>query len=228
MQRVALLCFAFSFTVVCAAAEIPSKPLVEKGELLLSEDFDQSELGELKPLIPTFTVEDGVLKGVQTRDDHGAVGRFYRPMTDVIVEFKFRFDGSPSFNAVFDDQKFKGSHAGHICRASFFPKQIRLADDKEGAMRNDIEQMRKDPARKAEADKLIEGRSASFPVTIEPNRWYRATIELSGDAMRVLVDDKPVGYLQSPGIAHDTKTSFHFTVPGKGVLFDDVRIWKAR
>jgi hypothetical protein len=226
MKLISLL--FLSVPLVCSGAEIPSKPLAEKGELLLSEDFEKSELGELKPLIPTFTVEHGVLKGVQTREDHGAVGRFYRPMTDVVVEFKFQLAGSPSFNAVFDDQKFKGSHAGHICRVSFFPNKIRLADDKEGAMRNDIEQMRKDPARKAEADKLIEGRSASFPVTIEPNKWYHATIEVSGDQMRVLLDDKPVAYLKSPGIAHATKSSFHFTVPGKGVLFDDVRIWKAQ
>jgi hypothetical protein len=53
-------------------------------------------------------------------------------------------------------------------------------------------------------------------------------IELKGDQMRVLLDGKPVGYLQSPGIAHETKSSFHFTVNGKGVLFDDVRIWQAR
>jgi hypothetical protein len=211
-----------------AATDVPSAPLVEKGELLLSDDFQRSDLGDWQALIPTFTVDDGVLRGVQTREDHGAVGRVYRPMRDVVVEFKFKLEGSPGFNAVFDDQKFKGSHAGHICRTMFQSKQVRLADDKEGAMRNDLFAMRSDPKRKAEADKLLAGRSVAVPMTIEQQRWYLATIEIAGDQMRVSVDGRPIGDLRSPGIAHETKTSFHFTVSGPGVVFDDVRIWKAR
>jgi hypothetical protein len=209
------------------AAGIPTEPLAKKGEPLLSDDFDRTDLGEWKPLIPTFTVENGVLKGVQTRADHGAVGRFYRPMKDVIVEFKFQLDGSTGFNAVFDDQKFKGSHAGHICRASFSPKQLRLADDKEGLMRNDIDAMRKDPARKAEVEKLVAGRGFVAPIAIGQKEWHHVAIEISGNQMRVSLDGKPVGYLKSPGIAHESKSSFHFTVNGEGVLFDEVRIWKA-
>jgi hypothetical protein len=228
MKHIAAFCMVLALLSICVAASIPSAPLAEKGELVFSDDFERSDLGEWKSLIPTFTVEDGALKGVQTRDDHGAVGRLYRPMKDVVVEFKFKLDGSPSFNAVFDDQKYKGTHAGHICRVMFSAKQVRINDDKEGLMRNDIYEMRKDPARKAEAEKLVADATSTAEVKIEPKKWHTATIEVVGDQMRVSVDGEPVGYLKSPGIAHDTKTSFHFTVPGKGVLFDDVKIWKAR
>jgi len=226
MKTTLLLLFVAATT--CAAATVPNQPLAAKGKLLFSDDFQRADLGAWKSLIPTFTVTNGVLKGVQTRADHGAVGRVYLPMKDVIVEFRFQLDGSTGFNAVFDDQKFKGSHAGHICRVSFAPKQVRLGDDKEGAMRNDIFEMKKDPARKAEADKLLVGRSSVAPVAIEQKKWYQGTIEVVGDQMRVCLDGKPVGYLKSPGIAHETKTSFHFTVNGKGVFFDDVRIWVAK
>ncbi|HEX3655753.1 MAG TPA: hypothetical protein VHV55_08110 [Pirellulales bacterium] len=228
MKLLPWLGFCFACPLLCAAAEIPSAPLAEKGKVLLSDDFDRTDLGDWQALIPTFTVENGTLKGVQTRDDHGAVGRVYRPMRDVIVEFKFQLDGSTGFNAVFDDQKFKGSHAGHICRVAFAPKQIRLGDDKQGGMRNDIFAMRKDPTRKAESDKLLAGRGSAAPATIEPGKWHDVVIEIVGDQMRVSLDGRPAGYLKSPGIAHETKTSFHFTVSGKGVLFDDVRIWEAR
>ncbi len=71
------------------------------------------------------------------RSDHGAVGHLYRPMKDVIVEFKFMLDGSSGFNAVFDDKNHQGAHAGHICRVAFAPKQIRNGDGKERVMRND-------------------------------------------------------------------------------------------
>jgi hypothetical protein len=226
MKFMPLVCVAFP--LVCCAAEVPSQPLVEKGELLVSDGVERTDLGDWQTLIPTFTVEKGVLKGVRTRDDHGAVGRIYRPMKDVVVEFKFKLVGSTGFNAVFDDQKYKGSHAGHICRVAFTAKQLRLGDDKEGAMRNDIYEMRKDPTKKAEGDKLLVERGSTAAVTIEQEKWYSAAIELAGDQLRVSLDGQPVGYLKSPGIAHETKSSFHFTVSGKGVLFDDVRIWKAR
>ncbi len=193
-------------------------------EPIFTDDFSRTDLGEWKVVIPTFSVEDGVLKGEQTRDDHGAVGRIHRPMRDVTVEFQFQLVGSTGFNAVFDDQKHKGSHAGHICRVAFTPKLIRLGDDKEGVMRNDIFALRKDPARKAEADKLLAGRSASAPIQLEQRRWHRVAITIRGDEMTVSLDGQPAGRLKSPGLAHPTKTSFHFTVNGPGVLFDNVRI----
>jgi hypothetical protein len=217
-----------AFPLLCVASDVPSEPLAQKGEQLFSDDFERTDLGEWKTVIPTFTAKDGVLKGEQTRDDHGAVGRVHRPMKDVVVEFRFQLDGSTGFNAVFDDQKFKGSHAGHICRVAFAPTVIRLGDDKEGVMRNDIFEMRKDPARKAEADRLLTGRSTSVPARFEQKKWYRLVIEIVSDRMRVTLDGKAVAFLQSPGIAHETKSSFHFTVNGPGVFFDDVRIWRAR
>ena len=223
MKLIAFLCLP----ILGFAADIPDQPLAKMGEQLFADEFERSELGEWKPVIPTFTVEGGALKGVQTRDDHGAVGRVYRPMKDVIVEFKFKLDGSTGFNAVFDDQKFKGSHAGHICRVAFAPTQIRLGDDKEGVMRNDIFEMRKDPAKKAEADKLLVGRGSSAKIALGDKNWHQVAIEILGDEMRVSMDGKALGYLKSPGLAHETKTSFHFTVNGPGVLFDDVRIWQA-
>ena len=226
MKLTTLLCLAIP--LAAATAEIPAEPLAQKGEQLLSDDFERTGLGDWKSLIPTFTVTNGVLKGLQTRADHGAVGRVYRPMKDVVVEFRFKLDGSRGFNAAFDDQTFKGSHAGHICRVAFTPKQVTLGDDKDGAMRNDIFEMRKDSARKAEANKLLAGRGSSAPVTLDPSQWHQVAVEIAGDRMRVILDGQPTGYLQSPGIAHETKRSFHFAVNGPGVLFDDVRIWKAR
>ena len=220
--------FSLLLPLTCLAADIPAQPLAQKGEQLFSDDFERNDIGEWKTVVPTFTVKDGVMRAEQTRADHGAVGRIHRPMRDVIVEFKFKLDGSTGFSAVFNDHHFKGSHAGHLCRATFTAKQLRLGDDKEGIMRNDIFEMRNDPARKAELEKLLAGRGSASAVSIEQAKWYHASIEIVGDQMRVSLDGKPVGWLKSPGIAHETKESFHFTVSGPGVVFDEVRIWKAR
>ena len=207
-------------------AEVPAAPLAQAGELLFADDFTSAG-DEWKAVIPSFEIKEGVLRVWQTRGDHGAVCRVYRPMKDVIVSFRFKLDGSTGFNAVFDDKNHKGSHAGHICRVAFAPKQVRLGDDKEGIMRNDLFEMRKDPARKAEADALLKGRGSVAAFAITPGEWHETVIEIVGDRMRVVIDGQPVGFLQSPGIAHETKESFHFTVNGAGVLFDEVKISRA-
>ncbi len=206
---------------------IPDKPLAAKGELLFEDHFDRDTLGEWKPVIPGFKVTDGVLVGTQDKADHGAVGRVYRPMKDVVVEFRFRPEGSPRFNVVFDDQKHKGSHAGHICRIAFTPNGIRLGDDKEGIMRNDIFEARRNPARK-EADELVKRSAAWSPLKIEQQKWYAVAIELVGDQMRVSLDGKTVGYLKSPGLAHENQIELPFHRVRQGHHFDDVGIWKAK
>lgn len=45
--------------------------------------------------------------------------------------------------------------------------------------------------------------------------------------MRVLIDDKPVAYHKSSGIAHPTKSKIEFGVAGKEGWIDDVTIWNA-
>lgn len=226
-MNVRLLFLLLAFLLPPAVkAEVPAAPLAQAGELLFADDFTSAG-DEWKAVIPSFEIKEGVLRVWQTRADHGAVYRVYRPMKDVIVSFRFKLDGSTGFNAVFDDKNHKGSHAGHICRVAFAPKQVRLGDDKEGIMRNDLFEMRKDPARKAEADALLKGRGSVAAFAITPGEWHEAVIEIVGDRMRVVIDGQPVGFLRSPGIAHETKESFHFTVNGEGVLFDEVKISRA-
>lgn len=224
--RLLLFLASIFFSTVHSEESIPP-PLAEKGTLLFSDDFEREDLGEWKVVIPGFEVRNGILVSTQDREDHGAVGRVYLPMKDVILSFRFRMAGSPSFNVVFDDKNHKGSHAGHICRVAVTPRQIRLGDDKEGIMRNDIFAMRRDPATKDAADKLLDGRGKTVKAEVAGNAWHTMAIEIAGDRMRVSLDGKALGVLQSPGIAHPTKESVHFTVNGREMHFDEVRIWEA-
>jgi len=200
--------------------------VVKKGDLLFSDDFERSDLGEnWKVVIPGFKVANGNLVGTQDRADHGAVGRVYVPMKDVVMSFRFLLPEGCTFNVVFDDKNFKGSHAGHICRVAVTPKQIRLGDDKEGIMRNDIFAMRKDPETRAKSEALLKGKGAVLKTAVSLDTWHTMVIKISGERMQVKLDDKTLGSLESPGIAHPTKESVHFTVNGDGILFDDVQIW---
>ena len=127
----------------------------------------------------------------------------------------------------FDDRKFTGSHYGHICRAQVRLTGVALIDERDGGMKNDIYELKKDPAKKAEVAKLLVGRSATYPVKLETGKWYTLVVETVGDEMRVTIDGKPAGYLKSSGIAHATKSKIELGVAGKDGYFDDIKVWDA-
>src|SRR5205823_11600676 len=130
-------------------------------------------------VVPTFVVENGVLKGTQTRDKdvpaangkpaikaHAAVHGLDIPTKDSVVEVKIRFEGASMIDVEFDDRKYTGSHYGHLCRAQVRLNGVTLIDERDGSMRNDIYSM-KDPSQKADRAKLLVGRSATYPIKLE-------------------------------------------------------------
>ena len=218
---------------------IPADPIAKKKELLFSDDFERAELGPAwGQIVPTFTLENGALKGTQTRVNapaangkpavvgHQAVIGTDVPTKDSIVEFKFKLAGATAVFAEFDDRKYKGSHYGHICFVRVTPKSVILADQRDGSMRNDIYAMT-DPSQKEERNKLLAGRSATFPVKVESDQWHTLLLETVGDSMRASLDGKPVAFLKSSGIGHPTKSKIEFGCAGKDGYFDDVKIWNA-
>jgi hypothetical protein len=222
---------------------VPAEPIAQKKELLFSDDFQSAEPAKVwHKVVPTFAVENGVLKGTQTRDKtipaqdgkpavtpHAAVHGLDIPTHDSVVEVKIRFEGATMIDVEFDDRKYTGSHYGHLCRAQVRLTGVTLVDEKEGSMRNDIYEMSKDPSKKAERAKLLAGKSVTypFPAKLEPGKWYTLVVETVGDTMRVTLDAKPAAFLKSPGIGHPTKSKIELGVAGKDGLFDDIKVWNA-
>jgi hypothetical protein len=220
---------------------IPAEPIVRKKELLFSDDFQGAEPAKVwHKVVPTFTVENGVLKGTQTRDQnlpaadgkpavtaHAAVHGLEIPTKDSVVEVRIRFEGATMIDVEFDDRKYTGAHYGHLCRAQVRLNGITIIDERDGNMRNDIREMRKDPAKKAEVARLLTGRQVTYPAKLEPGKWYTLVVETAGDEMRVTLDDQPAAYLKSSGIAHATKSKIELGVAGKDGFFDDIKVWNA-
>lgn len=222
MKLVSLLYCWLALSLALVVAAEPAK----RGAPIFSDDFNRAELGDAWRIsTPTFVIADGALKAAQTHP-HSAVGMVKVGRKDVTVECRFRFDGATVINAVFNDRDFKDGHGGHLARVSLSPSRIYLSDDKE-RLRHDIEEMRKDPKRKAEADQLVVGRHKTIPMKLEQRRWYALAITILGDELRVSLDGKEVGSLKSSGLAHPTKSDFYFAVTGKDALFDDLKIWDA-
>jgi hypothetical protein len=222
-------------------APIPAEPIAKKKELLFSDDFEGAEPAKVwHKVVPTFVVENGTLKGTQTRDKnipaadgkaaitpHAAVHGLEIPTKDSVVEVKIRFEGASMIDVEFDDRKYTGAHYGHLCRAQVRTNGVTIVDERDGSMRNDIYEMSKDPTKKAERAKLMAGKQVTYPAKLQTGKWYNLVVETVGDAMRVTIDGKPMAFLKSSGIGHATKSKIELGVGGKDGFFDDIKVWNA-
>ena len=238
---VPLVLMAFAAAPAVELPKIPSQPIAKKKDLLLSDDFNRTEFGKnWHPVVPTYTLENGMLKGTQTRvvtkpaengkpavKAHAAVFGTNTPTKDSIVELRFRFAGATMLSVEFDDRNYKDSHYGHICRVRITPKDVTLMDERDGSMRNDIRAMADDPSKKEERAKLLKGRSVTFPVKTDVEKWHTLVLETVGECMRATIDGKPVAFLKSSGIAHPTKSKIEFGCAGHDGYFDDIKVWNA-
>ena len=57
------------------------------------------------------------------------------------------------------------------------------------------------------------------------DEWHQVYVTVSDDRISCTIDDKEVGSLCSPGIAHETKTWIRLNVP-YSICIDDVRFWR--
>ena len=244
-MKIRLLLPTYLFiTAVSFAADlpkIPTKPIAEKKEVLFSDTMNGSEHDKRwHRVVDTFVFEKDALKGTQTRvkdmpskdgksiiTAHAAVYGLEVPTKDSVVEVNIRFEGCTMIDVEFDDRKHTGSHYGHLCRAQVRLDKVTVMDEREGSQNEVIKAMRTDPAKKDEVAKMMIGKSATFPVKLEENKDYTLVVETVGDEMRVSIDGKPVAFLKSPGIGHETKSKIELGVAGQSGWFDGITVWNA-
>jgi hypothetical protein len=228
-------------TLAAKLPAIPVEPIAKKKELLFSDDFQGDTPAKVwHRVVPTFAVENGALKGTQTRETtipaadgkpeikaHAAVHGLEIPTKDSVIECRIKFEGASMIDVEFDDRQYTGAHYGHLCRAQVRLTGVTIIDERDGGMRHDIREMRNDPTKKAEVAKLLVGRQVTYPATLEAGKWYALVVETVGDEMRVTLDGQPAGYLKSSGIAHSTKSKIELGVAGKDGWFDDIKVWNA-
>lgn len=241
MNRLLLPILLAATSFAADLPKFPAESIAVRKELLFSDDFEGTEPAKVwHKVVPTFAVEKGALKGTQTRDvtipaangkpeikAHAAVHGLEIPTKDSVVECRIKFEGATMIDVEFDDRKYTGAHYGHLCRAQVRLNGVTIIDERDGSMRNDIREMRQDPARKDEAAKLLKGRQITFPAKLEAGKWYALVVETAGDEMRVTIDGVPAAFLKSSGIAHATKSKIELGVAGKDGFFDDIKVWNA-
>ena len=237
-----LSCVITSAVFAAEPPRVPSKPIAVKKEVLFSDDFQGTEPAKVwHKVVDTFSVENGTLKGTQTRDKdvpaadgkpevkaHAAVHGLEIPTKDSVVEVKIKFEGATVIDVEFDDRKFTGSHYGHLCRAQVRLDKVTIIDERDGTQSNALIELKKDAAKnKDEIAKLLAAHSVSYPAKLKTGQWYTLGVETVGDTMRVTIDGKPAALLKSPGIGHETKSKIELGVGGKDGFFDDIKVWNA-
>jgi hypothetical protein len=243
--------FIFACTWIAASAamsadapqapSVPAESIAKKKELLFSDDFEGAERDKRwHRVVDTFAFENGALKGTQTRvkdvpskdgktiiKAHAAVYGLELPTRDSVIEIKMRFDGATMMDVEFDDRQYTGSHYGHLCRAQVRLDRVTIVDEREGNQNQEIKKLKEDPTKKDEVAKRMAGKSASFPINLDPAKPHTVVVETVGEEMRVTIDGKPAGYLKSPGIGHATKSKIELGVAGQSGWFDEIRVWNA-
>ena len=238
----ALTCLTASAAFAADLPAVPAESIAKKKELLFSDDFQGAEPAKVwHKVVPTFAIENGTLKGTQTRDQnipaadgkpavtpHAAVHGLEIPTKDSVIEVRIKFEGAAMIDVEFDDRKFEGSHYGHLCRAQVRLDKVTIVDERDGSQSNALIELRKDAAANKDAiSKLLAAHSATFPAKLEAGKWYTLVVETVGDTMRATIDGQPAAFLKSPGIGHATKSKIELGVAGKDGFFDDIKVWNA-
>lgn len=159
--------------------------------------------------------------------DHGVAVFHPVDFQDGTVQLRFKLDKGDQLGVDFADKELKTVHAGHLCVARMSLNKLVINDSKTGRM--DLKNREKLQAgdKSPELMKLLQTKTASFPVQLKPNTWHDLKITITGDTMTVSIDGKEAGQLKSPGIAHPTKRHISLAV-NKEAWVDDVKIWKKK
>ena len=207
-QLSCLICaFVLLASQAYAADEVKDQPtcLSLRGKLLLSDDFPGQALSaEWKHPKGTWTVADGVLKGVELADDkHAAVVRHELKAHDLVAQFSFKFDGGKQTAFSVNDVK------GHVCRVQITPTGFGLMRDK--------------PSKTSDEKAAVLDR-VSTP--IKSGEWHTMVVEIRSKEMVASVDGAQVAFGANAGIDVD-KTNFGFPVSGDSISIAHVRVWEA-
>ena len=128
----------------------------------------------------------------------------------------------------FDDRKYTGAHYGHLCRAQVRLNGVTIIDERDGGMRNDIYEMKKEPGQKGRS-RQASRRAAAPPIQSSldagngtPSLSRRSATKCASPstANRPAISSRPAS-------RHATKSKIELGVAGKDGFFDDIKVWNA-
>ena len=190
--------------------------------VLFEDSFERSELGApWRIVVPSFEIKKGRLVAHQTSPEaHTTISRVPLEFRNAVFEFSFRLTDGDDLHLVLNDQNCEEAHSGHISRITFSATRVRISDDRYGVFRDDQYRAFLASGRTIKRDIY----DAVLAVSLDPQKWHRARVNLVDDMMEVMIDGTFIGSFRSPGLGHPTKTDFGFVTKGNLIEVDDVRV----
>jgi hypothetical protein len=198
----AFLCAAYGYAAE-SSAPAPTR-MVERGKLVVSDDFTAKPANPWKAGKGKWEVVDGALRGAELKADmHGATLRRDVSFTNAVFQYSFKFDGARQTSFSVNGTK------GHLCRCVITPTGFSVQKDStdHGATNK---------------GELLERKA----VAIKPGVWHTVVIELNGKEMLASIDGEQVAY-GSHDMIEKPKGNVGLTVAGEGMSFKDFRMWEA-
>ncbi|WP_166826951.1 family 16 glycoside hydrolase [Thalassoroseus pseudoceratinae] len=159
--------------------------------------------------------------------DHGVSVTHEAAFKDAIIKLRFKLGPKDNLGINIADMKEKSVHAGHICMAKIHPGRLELVDLKTGRM-NEAVRTRRLAAESTPQDKELLKKTVKFSkLKFSKDEWHQLQVQIIGDEITVMIDDKKVGAFQSPGIGHATKSRLRLAV-GREAWVDDVEVIKLK
>lgn len=168
--------------------------------------FDDGLPKAWKPTIGSWEAQDGVLVGKEVAEDnHAAASRYFVPITDGTVSFRFRLDTAKTISFGFDPARGQLKKKGHLYSAIVTPKAVLL-------------KKHRDKARADSKDATLDRKQ----VDIAADAWVDVTMTLVGENATIKIGDTiltgsdPEFAVAKPGVV--------FRVSKGSAQFDDVSV----
>jgi hypothetical protein len=210
-RLLALPLFALgAFPPAAPAQERPKKAppeprvwMVTRGELLWEESFaDGKWADDWRKYKGDYKVQDGAVRVAEIAADghHPAMSRKLGA-DDVVVQFRFKLEGSSWMGFALDDKE-------HVGRLILHPDQFRI-----------LKMSGIGGTTKGEA-------VDSVRLKLNDGQWHTVVWEICGDEMVATVDDKEMALGKAPGMT-STRGRCELISGGQYALYDDIKVWKA-
>lgn len=213
------------------------------GEITFRESFDRVNSDELMDEVGNgwstnskaraqgdkqADLRDGYLNMTTSpKADHASTVRHDFKIKNGSFQAKIRLHDQKGVNFQILDSAYKQSHAGHITEILVRPKSITLQDGKTGAFAFPFYTQKKaGELSKEQIAAHMDGKQAKFDCQIPLEEWQTIAVTFKDDVMTVYLNGNKLGQLKSEGIAHETKVTFLFDVPGSADIDDvELRTW---
>lgn len=183
-------------------APVPATVMLTPGKVLLNDPLNAPLAKEWKSAKGKWEAVDGAVRGAEIPADmHGAVTRRQLPMTDAVIAFSFKLDGTKAISLSLNGAK------GHVSRVRITPAGVTVQkDDQDG---------KNGPDKGAMLD--------TAKVAIKPGEWHTMVVELQGPDILATLDGKHTAFGTHEAI-DKPKTNLGLTVAGSSASFKDLSV----